>query len=177
MKQVLILLILELNILMADIIPISKNTFYDTGVQNARVITSAFILITLNDYGFGRYYYIDSAKNNNTVIWSSLISGGSHQFSTNSGIFKIYHKKRKWMSTKYPEESGINNMDYSMFFDGGIALHQGNPKGLSHGCIHLKKRDARILFKHTTYGTNVIVTRESYIPFLSHEEINYIFVR
>ena len=160
----------------AEIIPVERNIFFDTETGQEKEIKRDFVLITLNEVGVGRYYYIDSYNSGNTVIWSNRISAGQEPtHSTPSGIYKIYHKKRRWMSTKFPDPSGINNMNYSMFFKGGIALHQGNVYANSHGCIHIKKCDVKILFRHLKIGTPVVVTRESYIPFLTNEDKDYIF--
>ena len=168
--------LLLITITTADVIPVSKNSFLDTRSNNTRSIKSDFIVIELTPRGTGRYYYIDSAKAGNTVVWSHNVAAGrpnSHR--TPSGIFKVWHRKRKHMSTKYPDPSGINNMNYSMFFHGGMALHQGNPWGLSHGCVHLRKTDAKRVFNTTKMGTPVIVTRGNYSQFLTSRERKYIF--
>lgn len=155
--------------------PIAKNVFLDRRNGRLNHIKNDFVLISLNEKGTGRFYYVDSKEAGNTVIWSGIISAGAPNFRTPSGIFKIYHKKRKWMSTKYPDPSGVNNMDYSMFFSGGYALHKGCISYLSHGCIHIEEKYAKILFEHINKGATVIITRESYIPQLSKAEKKYIF--
>jgi lipoprotein-anchoring transpeptidase ErfK/SrfK len=160
----------------AEIIPEGKNIFYDTKTKRIHKISSDFILISLDKRGVGRFYYVDSKAAGNSVVWSDIItSGRPPRHSTPSGFFKVYHKKRKWMSTKFPDPSGRNNMNYSMFFNGGIAMHQGSTRALSHGCIHVRRRYASILFKQAGYGTPVIITRESYIPFLTKNEMKYVF--
>ncbi len=160
----------------ADILINSKNSFIDTRNGITTTIKGDFIVITLKPNGAGRYFYVDSYKAGNTAIWSNPIAAGKPpKFTTPSGIYKVYHKKRKHMSTKYPEPSGINNMNYSMFFKGGYAIHQGNPYGLSHGCIHLSKKDAKRVFETSKHGITVIITRSSYIPFLTENEFNVFF--
>jgi hypothetical protein len=160
----------------AEIIPEGKNIFYDTKTGRMHEIASDFILISLDKRGVGRFYYIDNKSAGNSVVWSDIItSGRPPKHTTPSGFYRIYHKKRKWMSTKFPDPSGRNNMNYSMFFNGGIAMHQGSTRALSHGCIHVSRRYASILFKHSKHGTPVIVTRESYIPFLSKNDKRYVF--
>jgi len=39
-------------------------------------------------------------------------------------------------------------MPYAVFFDekNGCAFHEGNPAVASHGCIHLRRADAKMLF-------------------------------
>ena len=174
--KVLLLLSTCSVIATAEIIPIDKNIFYNTDTTEIHNIDSDFVLISLNERGAGRFYYVDAQQAGNSVVWTYRVAAGSPgDFDTPSGVFKIYHKKKKWMSTKYPEPSGINNMNYSMFFNGGIAMHQGSVNHLSHGCVHLRKDDAKKLFNNTGVGTPVIITRESYIPFLSDADYHYVF--
>lgn len=169
----LIILIMSAS---ADVIPVGKNVFIETKTSETVIIDSDFILVVLDDKGVGRYYYIDSKEAGNSVIWSFRVAAGhSPVHTTKSGIYRIYYKKKKWMSTIYPDPSGINNMDYSMFFNGNIALHQGSIWNLSHGCIHLRKTDAQRLFDISKIGTPVIITRNSYIPHLTQNEKGYIF--
>ena len=79
------------------------------------------------------------------------------------------------MSTKYPDASGINNMDYSNFFFKGYAIHQGNPNMMSHGCIHLSKKSAEIVFNNTEIGTPVIITRQNFLPLISIKEKRWLY--
>jgi lipoprotein-anchoring transpeptidase ErfK/SrfK len=37
-------------------------------------------------------------------------------------------------------------MPYSVFFNGGIAFHQGSVRVTSHGCVHLTAAAARTFF-------------------------------
>jgi len=160
--------------LSADVIPVDKNIFIDSGKEVE--IKTEFILVVLDETGVGRCYYVDSKEAGNTVIWSYRVAAGREpRYHTPSGIFKVYHKKKEWMSTKYPDESGINNMDNSLFFNGGIAMHKGNPYAYSHGCVHVGTDPSEVLFNHVKVGTPVIVTRNTYIPFLSQNEKSYIF--
>ena len=74
------------------------------------------------------------------------------------------------MSSVYPDESGINNMDYSLFFTkDGIAIHQGNPNMMSHGCIHVSKLNADKLFEWADNGMEIIVTRDKFINIIRPE--------
>ena len=149
---------------------INKNTFI---IQNKLTkINKDFIVVcTRENNSDGRYYYIDRDK---TVVYSGIIASGAPMYKTPYGIYKVYYKKRYHMSTKYPEPSGVNNMDYSLFFNGGIALHQGNENAYSHGCIHLNKKDAALLFKLIKNGTRVIVLKGNYNKVLSKNERSYL---
>ncbi len=50
-------------------------------------------------------------------------------------------------------------MPYSVFFNGGIAFHQGSLRQLSHGCIHLSGKAARAFFGSLSRGEIVQVVR------------------
>jgi len=149
---------------------INRNTFI---IKNKlKKINTDFIVICTREINSdGRYYYIDQDQ---TVVYSGIIASGAPQYKTPYGSYKVYYKKRYHMSTKYPEPSGINNMDYSLFFNKGIALHQGNENAYSHGCIHLNKKDATLLFKLIKNGTRVIVLKGNYNKVLSKNERSYL---
>ena len=50
-------------------------------------------------------------------------------------------------------------MPYSVFFNGGIAFHQGSLKVQSHGCIHLSTAAAQRFFGSLNRGDVVQVVR------------------
>ena len=72
--------------------------------------------------------------------------------------------ERKWYSRKYD----MSPMPYSIFFDGGYAIHGsyevsriGRPA--SHGCIRLNPRNAAVLFRlveANAGNTRIVVTGE-----------------
>ncbi len=154
-----------------DVLVISKTEFFYNEVVHK--MDQNFILISLRETGSdGKFYYVDKQG---TVVWAETISSGAKKFRTPEGIFEVYNKRKRWMSTKYPDESGINNMDYSNFFLRGYALHQGSINHMSHGCIHISKKYSKILFDNSPIGTPVIVTRDNYISLLSDKEKVYLF--
>lgn len=61
------------------------------------------------------------------------ITSGKVGFSTRPGNWKVFWKNRDHRSSIY----GGTPMPYAIFFDGGIAFHQGSLEIPSHGCIHL----------------------------------------
>jgi hypothetical protein len=74
------------------------------------------------------------------------------------------------MSKAHPSANGVNNMDFEMqFTQDGDALHLGNPKALSHGCIHVGRKDVEAMFKWVEVGTTVIIMRGNYGQFLDKE--------
>jgi lipoprotein-anchoring transpeptidase ErfK/SrfK len=96
-----------------------------------------------------------------------LISGGAVQYGpvpithgragyrTPPGTFHVTFKNRNHRSSIF------NNapMPYSVFFNGGIAFHQGSLTQLSHGCIHLSRAAAQTFFNSLNRGDVVQVAR------------------
>ncbi|MDQ7046567.1 MAG: L,D-transpeptidase family protein [Sulfurovum sp.] len=147
--------------------PISKTIFrLIKGVRETRVDLTGknFIVVSVRERGSdGRFYAVDK---DGTVWWSGAITSGTEEFRTPSGIFPIIQKKRHHMSTLYPEESGINNMNHMMkFTNSGHALHEGSVDWMSHGCIHIDPKDVPVIYKWSDFKTKVVITRHSYMPF------------
>ncbi len=72
------------------------------------------------------------------------IRGGSTSDPSTRGVFKVFKALRKHTSSKFPIPPG--NMDFSLFYHGAEALHQGPPTVDSHGCIHVEPSEAERLF-------------------------------
>ena len=152
-----------------ELVPVSKTVFkkINEKTQNEKTIDLTgkdFILVSVREKGSdGRFYAVDS---DGTVWWSGTITSGTLEFRTPSGVFPIIEKKRYYMSKEFPEESGINNMDFMMkFTKAGHALHKGSVGWLSHGCIHIDPKDVPAIYKWSKYGMPVVVTRHTYMPF------------
>ncbi|WP_141279213.1 L,D-transpeptidase [Pseudonocardia hydrocarbonoxydans] len=69
------------------------------------------------------------------------ITSGRAGFRTPPGTFAVTFHSRDHVSSIYDAP-----MPYSVFFNGGIAFHQGSLSQLSHGCIHLSRTAAREFF-------------------------------
>ena len=80
------------------------------------------------------------------------ISHGRTGFLTPPGSFRVTFKSQDHVSTIYDRE-----MPYSVFFNGGIAFHQGSVRQKSHGCVHLSGSAARAFFAELTPGDRVQV--------------------
>jgi hypothetical protein len=152
-----------------ELIPLSKTTFLIVNLANGheRVVDLTgkdFILVSVREPGSdGRFYAVDR---DGTVWWSGPVTSGAPQYRSPSGVFHILQKKRHHMSTLYPDESGINNMDYMMKFTRyGHALHKGSVDWMSHGCIHIDPREVPVIYHWSKMGMPVVVTRHSYMPF------------
>ncbi len=159
-----------------ETIPIAKTVFKLIKNHHESIVDLTgknFILVSVRERGSdGRFYAVDR---DGTVWWSGPVTSGATEFRSPSGIFTIIQKKRYHMSTLFPDESGVNNMDYMMkFTNGGHALHQGSVDWMSHGCIHIDPRDVPVIYHWATFNTRVVITRHSYMPF-AQEDLRKIY--
>lgn len=162
-----------------ELVPMSKTVFKVIHKKSGRekivdLTGKNFIIVSVREYGSdGRFYAVDS---DGTVWWSGPVTSGTAEYRSPSGIFPIIHKKRFHMSSAYPDENGINNMDYMMKFTRwGHALHKGSVDWMSHGCIHIDPKDVPAIYKWATYKTKVVITRHSYMPF-AREDLEKIYI-
>lgn len=83
------------------------------------------------------------------------ITHGRRGWETPPGTFKVSWKNRHHRSSIF------NNapMPYSVFFNGGIAFHEGSLQEESHGCIHLSPSAAARYFDALQVGAVVQVVR------------------
>ena len=163
-----------------ELIPISKTAFavVDLKSGNERIVDlegKDFILVSVREEGSdGRFYAVDR---DGTVWWSGPVTSGASEYRSPSGVFSIIQKKRYHMSRDYPNESGINNMDYMMKFTRfGHALHKGSTDWMSHGCIHIDPKDISVLYRWSHLGMPIVITRHGYIPF-AKEDLEKIYLR
>ena len=80
------------------------------------------------------------------------ITHGRKGFRTPPGTFRVAFKNRNHVSSIYDAE-----MPWSVFFNGGVAFHEGSLSVLSHGCIHLSPAAARTFFDTLSVGDVVQV--------------------
>lgn len=156
-----------------ETMPLSKTVFKLFKKDEEEIVDLSgkdFIVVSVRERGSdGRFYAVDR---DGTVWWSGPVTSGAPEYRSPSGIFTIFQKKRYHMSTLWPDESGVNNMDYMMkFTKGGHALHKGSVDWMSHGCIHIDPKDVPVIYHWSTYKTKVVVTRHSYMPFAKEELI------
>jgi hypothetical protein len=75
-------------------------------------------------------------------VTASPVRGGP---STHAGVFQMSSRRlRNHTSSTYPIPPG--NMNFSLFFDGVKAIHQGPGSLESHGCIHVNPPYAERVF-------------------------------
>ena len=110
------------------------------------------VVISLSN-GAGEFYTCEGFQKTRQGPASGGVPG---KFDTPKGSFWITHQLEKHDSTLYPSDYG-RNMDFSSFFVGGVALHQGSVRHWSHGCVHLRKTDARYIYNNFNKGDLVIV--------------------
>lgn len=82
------------------------------------------------------------------------VSHGRAGFRTPPGTFRVTFRNQDHISSVYDQP-----MPYSVFFNGGIAFHQGSVRVTSHGCIHLSAATARTFFGELRPGDVVQVVR------------------
>jgi len=172
-----IIMMLSTQFIYADtksrVLPLSKTKFAvmsDNGQEKVVDLEGQdYIVVSVREKGAdGLAYAIDK---DGTIWWAAIISSGAKGHETPSGIFTIFRKERFYMSKAHPESSGINNMDFSLWFtQRGHAIHMGNNDAMSHGCIHVGKKGANSMFNWATKDrTKVVVTREHYMPFAYYD--------
>ena len=154
-----------------ETMPIDKTVFKLIKNDSEKIVDLTgrnFIVVSVREHGSdGRFYAVDR---DGTVWWSGPVTSGAPEFRSPSGIFTIFQKKRYHMSTLWPDESGVNNMDYMMkFTKGGHALHKGSVDWMSHGCIHIDPKDVPVIYNWSTFKTKVVITRHTYMPFAKED--------
>ncbi len=83
------------------------------------------------------------------------ITHGRKGWLTPSGSFKVSFKNADHKSSLFDDAP----MPNSVFFNGGIAFHQGSLSSLSHGCIHLSSSASERFFGALSVGDVVQVVR------------------
>lgn len=81
------------------------------------------------------------------------IRHGKRGYRTPPGVFRVTFKNKNHRSSIF------NNapMPYSVFFNGGIAFHQGSLRSESHGCVRLTRAAAQTFFRSLQRGDIVQV--------------------
>jgi lipoprotein-anchoring transpeptidase ErfK/SrfK len=81
------------------------------------------------------------------------ITHGRPGFETPPGTFHVGWKDIDHKSAEFDDAP----MPFSVFFNGGIAFHQGSLNALSHGCIHLSPSAAETFYHGLSVGDTVQV--------------------
>ena len=158
----------DLPVIGTETRPVSKTTFKlikkNGHERMVNLKGQNFIVVSVRERGSdGRFYAVDK---DGLVWWSGAVTSGAPEFRSPSGIFPIIQKKRYHMSTLYPEDNGVNNMNYMMkFTNSGHALHEGSVDWMSHGCIHIDPKDVPVIYRWSNFRTKIVITRHTYMPF------------
>jgi hypothetical protein len=102
-------------------------------------------------------------------IGASTVSTGRRGYRTPTGVFHVLQKYREHRSKKYKNAP----MPYTQrFTPSGVALHGGGVPGYpsSHGCVHLPRSFAKLLFDETPLGTTVVVRSGKPALPMAHEQ-------
>jgi L,D-transpeptidase catalytic domain len=81
------------------------------------------------------------------------ITSGRAGYRTPPGTFKVGWKDIDHKSSEFNDAP----MPFSVFFNGGIAFHQGSLSVESHGCIHLSRAAAETYYNALAVGDTVQV--------------------
>lgn len=81
------------------------------------------------------------------------ITHGRPGFETPPGTFNVQWKDIDHLSREFDNAP----MPYSVFFNGGIAFHEGSLYDLSHGCVHLSNSAAQTFYNGLAVGDVVQV--------------------
>lgn len=81
------------------------------------------------------------------------ITSGRAGYRTPTGTFRVTFKDIDHKSSVFDDAP----MPNSVFFNGGIAFHQGSLSVLSHGCIHLSRAASATFFRTLSPGDVVQV--------------------
>jgi lipoprotein-anchoring transpeptidase ErfK/SrfK len=81
------------------------------------------------------------------------ITHGRQGYLTPPGTFRVSFKDMNHKSSLFNSAP----MPYSVFFNGGVAFHQGSLRQLSHGCVHLSRTAAKTFFNTLQTGDVVQV--------------------
>ncbi len=99
-----------------------------------------------------------ACENYKVQRYGRLSAGDPRTHRTPRGDFKVQWKAWEYDSKKYPSKNGNRNMDRAIFFTTkGHAIHIGNIKRYSHGCVRVQRDNATWLYNWADYNTNVIV--------------------
>jgi hypothetical protein len=81
------------------------------------------------------------------------VTHGRKGYLTPPGTFRVSFKDMNHKSSLFNSAP----MPYSVFFNGGVAFHQGSLRQLSHGCVHLSRPAAQTFFDTLQTGDVVQV--------------------
>jgi lipoprotein-anchoring transpeptidase ErfK/SrfK len=98
----------------------------------------------------------------NKVIYQVTVSTGKKSTPTLTGVYAVQTKLRK--ARMRGADYDIPDVPYTMYYDRGYAIHGaywhnnfGTP--MSHGCINLPPKKAKLVFEWAKVGTPIVVRK------------------
>ncbi|HET8589087.1 MAG TPA: Ig-like domain repeat protein [Nakamurella sp.] len=89
-----------------------------------------------------------------SIIYGPVpMTSGRPGYRTPAGTFHVYWKDKDHKSSIFNDAP----MPNSIFFNGGVAFHEGSVYVLSHGCIHLTASASQTYWDYLNYGDEVYV--------------------
>ncbi|MBW4635587.1 MAG: L,D-transpeptidase [Iphinoe sp. HA4291-MV1] len=95
-------------------------------------------------------------------VHAFIVSTGKKSTATPTGVFQIQSKYKS--ARMQGRDYDIPNVPYTMYYSGSYAIHGaywhrkfGTP--VSHGCINVAPKNAKLLFNWASIGTPVVVQR------------------
>jgi hypothetical protein len=99
-----------------------------------------------------------------TPVGSYVISIGKRSTPTPTGVFYVYLKYEHQIMRGPESDPYESPTQWVSYFTGGVAFHSAPwnepnnwQRGVSHGCVNMKTRDARTVFDFAPVGTKVVV--------------------
>ncbi|MEQ3551713.1 L,D-transpeptidase [Pseudonocardia nematodicida] len=125
----------------------AERTSAASAAQGTPCATSARACVRLSS---GQAWLTDGAG---TVTYGPVsVSGGTAAWPTPVGTFSVSHKVVDYWSRQFDAP-----MPYSVFFQPGIAFHQGDLGSSSAGCLRLSRASAQKFFADLKVGDTVQV--------------------
>src|ERR1700754_3663101 len=88
------------------------------------------------------------------------VAHGAKGYETPAGTFQVSFKDKDHVSSQFDATDGQGApMPNSVFFNGGVAFHEGSVRQLSHGCVHLSRTASQTFFKDLQPGDVVQVAK------------------
>lgn len=158
--------------------PVTKRTYYMKvrayKTINGKKYYSKFSTVKVLKFKNQKWIEVDLSKQKiylkkgKKVVKTYVVSTGKKKTPTIKGTFYIYNKNPKHdMIGRYnPEKKGPDYIQkdvlWATYFKGGYAFHAtywhnnfGTP--MSHGCVNMKTKQAKYLYKWAPMGTRVVV--------------------
>ncbi|MDR2565723.1 MAG: L,D-transpeptidase/peptidoglycan binding protein [Bifidobacteriaceae bacterium] len=99
-----------------------------------------------------------------TPVGSYVISTGKPGHDTPSGTFYVYLKYEHQVMRGPASDPYESPTDWVSYFSGGVAFHSAPwnepnnwQRRVSHGCVNMKTRDAKVVYDFAPIGTKVVV--------------------